>query len=421
MGFSELNFNCVKGTDQNYAEAFDKIAEECNLKVVQSNFNLAVGGLPIGDIKDSFATSKVLSSILEFGGENISKINVTLSDQSNAYQFNAEVQRKQDQSHDAVKLKLNSINDKYLNSALQIASSFRKYFKALDSKEKAISVLDSNLQEHYKHRETELARLEGICQSLIRDQEKHRRSLEDQYKQRKKTLDEVNEKEKKRLKVEEEKLNLRLKEIDDRQSKHARRELRKGLKDEFKSRSQKFQLSEGTQKLRNPIQSFTIILLMCFGSGLFSCFIVEIVSIVDSKINLTLQFYLMQVAFGAAFASTSLFYIRWNNRWFERHANEEFTLKRQEIDIDRGSWIAELAAEWLEERDRELPESLVTSLSKNLFTDEKVKEPQLHPVDQLASAILGTSARANLKLPTGTEIELDRKSLSDLNKNRTDR
>ncbi len=88
MEFNYQNFNCVKGTDRNYAEALDKISEECNLKVVQSRFHLAVGGKPNENITDSFATSERLSSILEFGDENIGNITVILSAQSNAYQFN---------------------------------------------------------------------------------------------------------------------------------------------------------------------------------------------------------------------------------------------------------------------------------------------------------------------------------------------
>lgn len=48
-----------------------------------------------------------------------------------------------------------------------------------------------------------------------------------------------------------------------------------------------------------------------------------------------------QMLVAIAFASTSVFYIRWTGRWFERYAEEEFLLKRQEIDIDRASWIVE--------------------------------------------------------------------------------
>ena len=100
----------------------------------------------------------------------------------------------------------------------------------------------------------------------------------------------------------------------------------------------------------------------------------------------------------------------------EYHAANAGTceLVYQEIDIDRASWIVELASEW-SERGQEIPETLMSKLTTNLFSyDTKDSEP-LHPADQLASAIFGASSRANIKLPNGLgQLEFDRKSQKDL-------
>jgi hypothetical protein len=48
---------------------------------------------------------------------------------------------------------------------------------------------------------------------------------------------------------------------------------------------------------------------------------------------------LRQLAFALAFTATAVFYLRWNNAWFQQHAQEEFRLKQLELDFDRASCI----------------------------------------------------------------------------------
>ena len=93
-----------------------------------------------------------------------------------------------------------------------------------------------------------------------------------------------------------------------------------------------------------------------------------------------------QVVLGLAFGSTSVFYIRWSNRWFERHAKEEFRLKRYEIDLDRASWLVEMALEWKAEKGTEIPDSLLDKLANNLYAEDREEAVDLHPADQVASA-----------------------------------
>ncbi|RVL29647.1 hypothetical protein [Sinorhizobium meliloti] len=109
-------------------------------------------------------------------------------------------------------------------------------------------------------------------------------------------------------------------------------------------------------------------------------------------------------------------YLRWMNRWFERYADAEFHLKQFELDIDRASWVVEAALEWKLSQDRPMPEHLLETISRNLFSKgEKDDSADMHPADYLASAILGRASALNLKVPGG-EISLTGRDLKKLQK-----
>jgi len=107
------------------------------------------------------------------------------------------------------------------------------------------------------------------------------------------------------------------------------------------------------------------------------------------------------------------YYIRWQNAWFQKHADEEFNQKAFELDLDRASWLVEMAMEWQDEKGTEIPEYLVDKLSKNLFTKDENETPILHPADQLASALMGSSSSIELNT-NGNKIKLDRKGIKTL-------
>jgi hypothetical protein len=119
-----------------------------------------------------------------------------------------------------------------------------------------------------------------------------------------------------------------------------------------------------------------------------------------------------QVTFTALFVTTAYFFIRWNNQWFQRHANEEFHLKRLELDIDRASWFVEMAFEWKDEKGEEIPEALIERLTQGLFT-ETGGDHAVEPSESLAHALLG-AARFKVKLPGDIEVEYDRKGVEKL-------
>lgn len=91
-------------------------------------------------------------------------------------------------------------------------------------------------------------------------------------------------------------------------------------------------------------------------------------------------------------------------------------MKQFELDIDRANWVVETALEWKEKQDRSIPDALLGSISRNLFTKtERDEDADMHPADYLASAILGRASNVNLKVPGG-EISLTGKDFKKLQK-----
>jgi hypothetical protein len=84
-----------------------------------------------------------------------------------------------------------------------------------------------------------------------------------------------------------------------------------------------------------------------------------------------------------------------------------------ELDIDRASWVAEMALEWSREEGGVIPDALIERLSQNLFVDDKVERSSLSAIEALAAALVKNSASARLKLGDA-ELTLDHKGLKRL-------
>lgn len=214
------------------------------------------------------------------------------------------------------------------------------------------------------------------------------------------------------LASQERALQAQLAEVDARAARHARRKIREDLKAELAARATKFELTSGTRALRAPITAVTLSIL----GVLFCALLWGIATALNHKLNdVATNVRLAAISFG--FVSTLVFYLRWQNRWFEQHAQEEFRLKRMALDVDRASWVVEMAMEWKDEKGAELPTELLTRLSAHLFEQGTTREEALHPADQLASALLGSAAELSVELPGGKgALKLDRKSMRDLQK-----
>lgn len=274
--------------------------------------------------------------------------------------------------------------------------------------------------QHFEAREIALARLEHMSSKLLDEMESARKRRDQEYEAKDKALEarieqkqrELEEAAKTRQQEQDRRgadLETLQKELDDRAAKHARRQHYKDIKEKFKSWSETFQVTAGTTRLRSSI-FWCAILMMLLSGGLAGWFLLQSLTVQDSTHMIAA--IVKQVAFTVMFVSAAYFFIRWNNQWFQRHANEEFRLKRMELDIDRASWFVEMAFEWKEEKGENIPVELIERLTHGLFGDCQGDHP-VEPVDSLSQVLLG-AARFKIKLADGTEAEYDRKGIEKL-------
>ncbi len=414
MALQNPSFKISKLTDKDWISRLATICSGLNLNVQSMSVNLSVGGhIALSGPLDK---NPEFAEILALNSEVISSLSMSSIMNGQTPSFSISLFRAQDQRMDNASINFGNFQDQHKILAAQITSLLRKSMDALDSVAVAQRDLGDALKAQFDAGEERLRKLEGISHSLIFDQENYRQELEKKYQKRVSALeDDINE-QKKQFEAKESALDSKIKAVDDRASRHARRALADKLKKIFETRAEKFNLSSGTVELRTPIKWFTIILLSIFG-GLFILSSLAALKVFGLSMDSTPEHIIRQIGLAVAFASTSVFYLLWNNSWFEKHSNEEFLLKRLEIDVDRASWVVELASEWLD-REREIPDALMSKLTTNLFEYESKEPEPLHPADQLASAIFGASSKATVKVGNGTELEFDRKSHKEMSANK---
>lgn len=259
---------------------------------------------------------------------------------------------------------------------------------------------------------------------LIGGSEKFRRNIEADFRERSAELEEdfrertdkLNEDiEAKRTELREEEATLsdKLKEIDDRQNTHVRRELRKEILEEIRKRTKEFKLTDRTNQLRRPVHVVCWVLLILLG-GVATYYAKELFKLLDITDASGIAIGVIagkQLLLSAAFGATVIFYIRWMNAWFAEHSSTEFRLRQCQLDIERASWVVESALEWKDEKGGTIPIDLLEPIAKNLFAGESDTSEEMHPSDELASALLGSASKIRLGIGD-SEVKIDGKKLS---------
>lgn len=347
------------------------------------------------------------------------------------------IDRDDDLITDKVRVNLKKFDKKLdAQTAVRLLQMARSHLGAVEEEGLLADELNEEVRDLYGRRELELRRLEELStQVLDRITEKSadlREQLDDEYKQRREELEEDYQTRKATLeeRIEQKQQELddrkkvikdRLEEVEDREARFMRRKIRKDLKKKFEERSKEFSLTEGTNKLRTPIHLAFWLLLVVLG-GLFIILSMEGALEIGSIESLSgLQFAFWggrPLLIGAAFGAVGVFYLRWQNRWLRRHADEEFRLKRMELDVDRASWVVELAMEWENEKGEKIPDELVHRLTTELFEHEEESGEASTAADQLASALLGSASELKLDV-NGQQLSFDRKGVKNLKKNDT--
>lgn len=310
---------------------------------------------------------------------------------------------------------------------LKIAALLSEKFQSIDPKRAIKGALSEEQHELLSIHQETLSRLEALNEKLIVESQGFRKKLESEYEKKKQHIEKYSNEllDAKLSEIEEQRklLETKIKDIDDRDNTHVRRQLRQNILAEIKNRSTEFKLTKGTNRLRWPIHLACIFVVFLFGVAAWFYGKDILTYLNNEKFSLSAFIILTikQFAFTMASAGTAIFYIKWLNRWFEQHSTAEFNIKQFQLDIERSSWIVETVLEWNEEKKSEFPGELLNQLTKNLFDYEKTKtDPIKHPADHLASALLGTAS--NVKLKLGNEkAEIDftgkqlKKSLSEIN------
>jgi hypothetical protein len=404
-----VNFHIVPGSDKEYVDAFERMRAEGKFAYEKATLG-QFSELSAAQLQDNRGLQEVLAQgvrvfpNLTFQFSGSCSVTIQRQQQPNTLFDNVSVQRNQ--NADPVEFaKLVAAVQRHLGqtSLLNIGN-----------------LLGPAATQHFEAREIALARLEKTASNLLEEMEEARRRREQEFEVKERALDAKVEQ--KQLELEEAakvrqqdqdrraaELDALRKELDDRAAKHARRQHYKDIKEKFKAWAETFQVTEGTKRLRRAVFWFTLALLALFGAlagwFLFQSFTTQDHTVMVSAI-------VKQVAFTLLFVSTAYFFIRWNNQWFQRHANEEFRLKRMELDIDRASWFVEMAFEWKDEKREQIPAELIEHLTHGLFGEDRGEHP-VEPADSLAQALVG-AARFKVKLADGTEAEYDRKGIEKL-------
>jgi len=280
-------------------------------------------------------------------------------------------------------------------------------------------LLGAELANFYRARETAVLRLEGISQKLIEDTDQYRLTLDVRNDELRARLETDTNEQRDRLQRESDarqaalderaaELEGQKKTLDDRQSRHARRALRQDLQKVLADRSKDFSLTLGTSKKRLPIH-----LLFISALALDATLIVS--TIVSAWGKLDAWPVVIKLAAGVlGFTIILILYIRWADQWFRQHADEEFRLKRMSLDVDRASWVVETAMEWQQQNNAPIPPLLLEELARGLFTGQGDSSAIKHPVEDLASSLLGAAANLEVNIPGVGKATLGRGGVKQL-------
>ncbi len=146
-------------------------------------------------------------------------------------------------------------------------------------------------------------------------------------------------------------------------------------------------LSKDTSKKRRPIHAFVWTLLT---AAAVLCWVMA--SRLSSSQSVDWQLLLPLSAGFLAFVGTTVYYLKWNDRWFREHADVEFSAKQYKADVLRAAWAAELVHEWANESKGDLPDELLAACTTGLFKHGAPSRVNEHPIDQLVALVKDVNA-----------------------------
>lgn len=305
-----------------------------------------------------------------------------------------------------------------LGKAVHFVIAFDKAFKPY-SRSNVLRDVNPVIDEFYNRMNAETVRLMELNGSIIRQNEEYRQRLEAQADERQirieaekrdyfKKVEEEYAAKAEDLKKREEALEQRKKDLDDRDNTHARRQKQEDLNRKLQQYQQGFTLTRDTSKKRWPVTGGFVAGLVALGVlvGVNTW-----ASLQPSESGAPFWWQpLRVVGYTAGFIGLLIYFIRWQDRWAQTHADEEFRLKRLELDGVRAGWLVEVLLEWQRENKTEIPTALVQRLGAGLFEQSAGRPDATHPVEDVLAALLGNSSSLQFDFPGG-KASLDRKGI----------
>lgn len=233
--------------------------------------------------------------------------------------------------------------------------------------------------------------LASIAESQVEYQSRIRASLDEQYEARQHRLEAEIEQSRANAErsaaVREQAIDERerlfaekLKQFDAQESKLVRRRKVTDVENVLRE-SEAFKISDSTVKKRSAVHYSMIVMLVASAVAAISL-------IVMYSGNVRSWQYLVGASTASiTFVATMVYYIRWNDEWFRRHADIEVMARLYRSDMVRANWIAELVSELESEGDAEVPEELIRALTRNMFAPSIQVSSTEHPLDSLGEVL----------------------------------
>ena len=407
---SETNFQIFKVPDRELVESLLKIHTELEISPSgRLSIDLANGGARSKISIDEIDNDLLIKQLKDWNGSLIWRVNLEIG------QFlGAHVNVERSNGFDQARVSFNDNSDQ--GQVAQLLGVTQKHLRPFVRTPELDALLGPELTEFYAKREEGLLRLEGVSQKLIEQNEAYRRELdakadalqqrlEEKVKEKEQELEAEHKKKEELLHQREQEIIKKQEVFDEKDNQQARRTLRAEFKKLIAERTKDYSLSDSTVKKRSPINGVFIVILIVLGLFVAMAFEGSLSSTADWYDHVRLPISLV------AFVGMAIFYIRWLDSWSQRHADEEFRLKQLDIDIDRASWVVEMALEWKEEKGTEIPQELIDRLTRNLFREARSKDDVRHPTEDVLSTFLGEATKLRLGAPGIAEAEFDRRGL----------
>ena len=407
---AQRQFRVFKTSDKDVIETFLKIAEDIHLSGTIT-LTIAQEYPPVSVPLDQFMTKEDVRQILDTDSSLYWRIQLVLMPPK--LSILVERQEVSDQAT------ISFPNDLDPLTAAKLLTAVQQQLQIYERTESTDKLLGNELAEFYRRREQGLLKLEGIAEKLIKDTEKYRQKVDQREEERRaemevdfdkrlQTLEKQYLEKDQQITKREEELERQKKELDDRSGRHARRQIYRDLKETLKERNAEFSLTKQTQDKRWAVHFvFWGLIAVIVGFAGFAY--------IDKE---SADWYRMsRLSAGMiGLAATLIWYIRWNDQWFREHAEEEFRLKRLDLDVDRASWIVEMALEFKDEKGSEIPPEIVDRLSQNLFIAGDGLKAVKHPTEDLYSRLLEAISSLKLNIPGVGEATIDRGGIKKLRK-----